>query len=354
MIYRLYEGNYVISTDSKYKALIGIITVVHLCFIVFFSALGVRPLVIFNIFSVIMYLYLRVMIGKRKYVQVYMFTYFEIFLHTVIATVLVGWNLGFPLYNLAIVPVSFYISYMTPGFKREIIYPTILAGINMTITILGRLYDYEFGAIYRVESEAAVFAFHTFNSIIAYTTVGVFSFLFLVELRAKQVDLMRKNRELDQLAGLDSLTGLYNRRSIESRIRDVMSEDRDFCITIGDIDGFKKINDTYGHSCGDKVLQNIAGVLCDVIGHRGLVCRWGGEEFLIVLFMDLETACNLMEIVKDRVEVSRVDFQQRQVACSMTFGICECVEGQDYEDMIRRADEMLCKGKQEGKNCVVY
>lgn len=330
---------------------------VHVCLLVFFLYLNVLPLVIFNLFSVVMYLYLTVLLRRKKYTKAFFLTYAEIFLHTVVAILLVGWELGFPLYNLGIVPVSFYVTYTTPGFRKPIKYPLILMVINMLITIACRFYDYFVGPVYQLDLHGELLLFHAFNTIIAYLLVGVFSLLFLVELRSNEVALMRKNRELDHLANYDVLTALLNRRSMEERVHQAMLRKeemgQDFCVALGDIDDFKIINDTFGHDCGDQVLRHISRILMDEMEKEDCVCRWGGEELLILMSGELETAYKKVESLRKRVESTPILFDSQIIMFTVTFGVCQYHPGEKYHQLVRRADSKMYIGKNSGKNCVV-
>ena len=93
-------------------------------------------------------------------------------------------------------------------------------------------------------------------------------------------------RSLRTMIEQDALTELYNRRSGDKKLRQIFEDSRSsgqsFAIAIGDIDFFKKVNDTYGHECGDAVLKSVSALLKQHMWHRGFAARWGGEEFLLV------------------------------------------------------------------------
>ena len=113
----------------------------------------------------------------------------------------------------------------------------------------------------------------------------------LVEERTRE--LQDKTVELEQLANTDALTGLYNRRRftdiLEQELKLFERYNRSFCLINIDIDHFKKVNDTYGHDVGDKVIKQFCNTLTSNIRSSDSACRWGGEEFLLLIFESDET-----------------------------------------------------------------
>jgi len=141
----------------------------------------------------------------------------------------------------------------------------------------------------------------------------------------------------------DSLTHLNNRRILENAV------DYDSVI-IGDIDHFKKINDTYGHLKGDEVLIAISEVLNSYIRETDIVCRWGGEEFVIVLKnCSNEDAYKKAEVLKEKVSQLKEKFG---FEITMSFGVSNYIFEKPVKDAIDEADKALYKSKQNGRNRV--
>ena len=165
-------------------------------------------------------------------------------------------------------------------------------------------------------------------------------------------------KSLSELVERDALTGLINRRSGEKRLQQARREKResntDFCVAIGDIDFFKKVNDTYGHEWGDAVLTEVAGVMKRQMKGKGFVARWGGEEFLLVFHECLlEFAVSSLQEILDEVRTLQIIVDQKTtISVSMTFGVCQ--GSTDAVDVIlKSADEMLYYGKNNGRNQIV-
>lgn len=157
------------------------------------------------------------------------------------------------------------------------------------------------------------------------------------------------------LIGTDSLTGLYNRRScnemLEKAIAEYKKEGKEFAVVIGDIDGFKWFNDTYGHLAGDQVLKRVSKVMQEYIQGKGSVFRWGGEEFLIIY--KGENPLDEMEELLEKIRNCKIEYKEQTMQVTMTWGISRYRQDDTIESVLKRADERLYYGKANGKNQVV-
>ena len=164
-------------------------------------------------------------------------------------------------------------------------------------------------------------------------------------------------RSLRTMIEQDALTELYNRRSGDKKLRQI-SEDakasgRSFAMAIGDIDLFKRINDTYGHECGDAVLKKVSATLKQHMWHQGFAARWGGEEFLLVFEnTDLQTAREQLDLLMDKIRALDIPYDDQHVHLTMTFGLI-CEPAEDIHALLKEADQKLYIGKTNGRNQVV-
>ncbi len=162
--------------------------------------------------------------------------------------------------------------------------------------------------------------------------------------------LSREKRQMARIAYTDALTGILNRAGINERITEIQ-ENRDlhgipFTIILFDVDDFKIINDVRGHAGGDRALAALAGIVGDRIRDTDLLCRWGGEEFVVIgSNTTIEKGVQLAEKLRDSIANSDLGF-----TCS--FGVAEQRE-EDFEGMFQAADEALYRAKHKGKNTVV-
>ena len=162
---------------------------------------------------------------------------------------------------------------------------------------------------------------------------------------------------LRKLVELDALTELYNRRSGDDYLKKVLLSSREnnqpFCLVIGDIDYFKKINDSYGHDCGDIVLKEISTLLKKHMRKKGYAIRWGGEEFLLIYKnLDLEQGLKYLTVLQEDVRAIEYDLNGALVHVTMTFGIT-CNNTLDSQELLRETDEKLYLGKAQGRDCII-
>ena len=161
--------------------------------------------------------------------------------------------------------------------------------------------------------------------------------------REKNAELRNAVKYYKDMSTVDSLTGLQNRRAIEN-LNDYDS------IIMGDVDLFKKINDSYGHDIGDKVLKLISEVLRKLVRDGDLVLRWGGEEFIILL-----KNCSLVNAFNKaselRVAVNALS-EKLGFNITMSFGVSEIREDSDVQTVVNEADEAMYESKNTGRNRV--
>lgn len=162
---------------------------------------------------------------------------------------------------------------------------------------------------------------------------------------------------LRSLVERDTLTELYNRRSggrhLACSVEKARSKNTPFTLVIGDIDFFKRVNDTYGHLCGDEVLKSVARLLRKHLKDKGYAIRWGGEEFLLVYENSrLEDALESLRALQEDINSTRILFEDTVVSVTMTFGMA-CDPSMDLKDLLREADDRLYYGKNNGRNQIV-
>lgn len=156
----------------------------------------------------------------------------------------------------------------------------------------------------------------------------------------------------------DPLTDLFNRRSfnekLEGEYKRSLRGGEPFSLIFLDIDFFKNINDTYGHSAGDKVIQEV-GKFLNKIGRGGdEVCRWGGEEFLIFLpGTSLKGAAEKAEKIREGISSMVIEFQGSKINLTMSLGVGTFQTYLKLSQIIDMADKNLYRAKNRGRNCVV-
>jgi two-component system cell cycle response regulator len=169
---------------------------------------------------------------------------------------------------------------------------------------------------------------------------------------------MADKEKLERLANFDSLTGLYNRRTILGKLHELINRanryKEDFSLIMLDIDYFKRVNDRYGHLTGDEVLEKIATLIHQNIRDTDIVGRYGGEEFIIILpKTDLSSAWVAAERIRGIIEKAEMkDSAGNVFAITVSQGLSGWERGEDAYYLISRADEALYKAKGKGRNRV--
>lgn len=176
----------------------------------------------------------------------------------------------------------------------------------------------------------------------------------------EQIGIALANARLYRMAITDGLTELYTRRYCETAMRKYfetyeITPDKGFCILMLDIDHFKLVNDTHGHQVGDEVLVQLAGLLRASIRQEDVACRFGGEEFIILVNGDLdrgrESALRLRQIVEDHVFISSTAPPLRK---TISIGVANFpLHGKTGEEIIYVADQALYEAKEQGRNRVI-
>ena len=123
---------------------------------------------------------------------------------------------------------------------------------------------------------------------------------------------------------------------------------------MGDIDNFKKINDTYGHDAGDIVLKTISSLMLSFMRKQDIVGRWGGEEFLLLLpETNLEGGKKIAEKLRARIKNEIIHYKGHDIKISITIGLSLYDRIHDVNESIKEADKAMYFGKIRNKNCVV-
>ncbi|MGC8820757.1 MAG: GGDEF domain-containing protein [Fervidobacterium sp.] len=162
-----------------------------------------------------------------------------------------------------------------------------------------------------------------------------------------------KGLVLKERSYMDRLTGLYNRWKFNQLIEELFERrENNFSVFLTDIDDFKKVNDTYGHITGDKVLKMIADILKKNVADDGIVSRYGGEEFVGVIYKDKVKTLELCEKMRKEIEISSSSLFGFKVTISI--GIAHISERSNATELIGLADQRLYRAKSMGKNTIVW
>lgn len=177
------------------------------------------------------------------------------------------------------------------------------------------------------------------------------------DLLGKVEEIRALQARMHEMAIRDSLTGLHNRRYLDERLpRELARASRarsPLCVALGDLDHFKQLNDRYGHLAGDAVLREIAARFSGLLRESDLVCRWGGEELLIVMpEVAGEQALGRIESLRRALAEDAIFYGNERLPVTISFGIAEYpADGATADEIILAADNALYRAKADGRNC---
>ena len=177
-------------------------------------------------------------------------------------------------------------------------------------------------------------------------------------LRDARSEVESLRRDLSEQAVRDPLTGLFNRRYLEETLeREIARAARDgssLSICMADVDDFKSINDTHGHKVGDMVLKSLAEVFTTYSRAGDVVCRYGGEEFLILMpGADRDTTTRRAEDWRRACEQAKIEYEGGTRSVTLSFGVAVFPRhGRASDEVLKLADEALNLSKNKGKNQV--
>jgi diguanylate cyclase len=170
-------------------------------------------------------------------------------------------------------------------------------------------------------------------------------------------ELASYEQKLIEMNIKDGLTGIYNRRFLQTRLNDEYQRHKRYGMKLSlimfDIDFFKKVNDCHGHPCGDAVLQSVASTISAIIRQTDCLARYGGEEFCCLLPQtDLAAASVLAERFRQLIEAQITLCRETNVKVTISLGVSELTAEDSVEALLKRADEALYQAKNAGRNRV--
>jgi diguanylate cyclase (GGDEF)-like protein len=243
-------------------------------------------------------------------------------------------------------------------FERRVIYPAYAVATSLIVgtTYLSATGMLPYGPIFRNNLPEGAGSLFWVNSMIFFSFGQLGTLIWLAD--AVITRWKQREMEVKTLSLIDALTNISNRRHITQYLEQEVARARRHLLPVSlvilDVDHFKRINDTWGHPAGDRVLQMVAAELVDVVRQHDAVGRYGGEEFMLVLATDASGARTLAERCRQRLETMPIVLASgERISMTASFGVCTLGAGIDDADvMIRLADKALYQAKGSGRNRV--
>ena len=260
-----------------------------------------------------------------------------------------GWSAGSPNILVPILPLVFFNIYEPPLGK--LIYSFALVAFRVLLFAWSLRH-----APVETLDHADNLVFQILNSVVPLLILTIDCILFSSSIQASERALTINNQELHREAGTDPLTGLPNRRALLDEIEQFLRDNPNgqFSVAIADIDFFKKVNDTYGHNCGDETLKALATLFMEAARDKYKLCRWGGEEFCFFMpGMNIDEAGREMNDLNIAVRKKKLRFGETDYSVTITIGVEENDFKSTLEQILDRADRKLYMGKVGGRDRVV-
>lgn len=355
--------------------------VMHLVFLLLFMKFRVSVLMYFNIGSVVFYISIGIVSllkndHSKKMMLFLMLMFFEIVIHATLCTIFLGVDVFFIIYPLIALPICVYYLFFyckrSTFLKAVIFFTTATVVITAATVAVSEFFGGSLPTNIAVLSRKEKTVFRTVNIFFSAVVLYAFTMIFYLEMTRLMDKLRQSTDKLQYTATHDALTGLTNRRSFWDYFDAISRDGKHYNIAMGDLDSFKKINDTYGHGCGDLVLKSVAEIINESTEEDEIACRWGGEEMVVVFTGERGDALTRLEEIRRRIESLSLNYEGLNVHVTMTFGFADSEEIQraiseneindaveqpslrmGIESLISMADKRLYIGKDRGKNVVV-
>ena len=260
-----------------------------------------------------------------------------------------GWSSGVQHFLTLMLVFVFFNVYDKPLYK--ILWLLIILAFRILLFYLSQVYP----AIYVMDKNANT-VYQTVNTVAFFLMLAGMCVIFSTSIQETERQLRLRNETLYHEAGTDPLTGLPNRRSMIETIQQYCEENssQPFSVAIADIDFFKQINDTYGHSAGDYTLVKLKELFMEHSAGRYKAGRWGGEEFCFFLpGQNLDEAGVVMNDLCFAVAKMELSHEGHDFNITITIGVEENDFTSSLEALLDSADEKLYMGKNAGRNRVV-
>ena len=310
--------------------------ILRVVYLVLFLIAGLYPLVWIDAASILIYTFFYFLIKKRKYYPYALLCGNEFFAFIIGTTLLIGFHTGFHFYLIGLCVVSFFTSYFPK--KKNLKGSVIWAGLSLIIYIVIFVVDNFRDPRFIIDKWLSI-TLVSINIVVVFLFVVFYLFVFLRYALSLEKKIINESRT-DELTEISNRYGLYDYfYQLDNKSSKVLA--------LFDIDYFKAINDDYGHVTGDYILKRVAEITTTILEDE-FVCRYGGEEFVVVL--KEENNFERLEALRKAIQEEVFEFEGHEHRITVTVGVAHYEKDMTLEKWVELADEKMYFGKKAGKN----
>ena len=315
--------------------------IVHIFYLVLFIINRFDVLIYVTAGTVLAYILFFFLLKKKKYYP-YALCCGNLFLvYVSVTTVKLGFNTGFHFYLIGLCVVSFFTTYFSKDHRTK--GSIIWAGMSLIIYLV-LYFVTRFNTPFYIAPEWLEITLFTVHAAAVFVFIVAYLRVFIKYALSLENKIMDQSRT-DELTQINNRYGLYDYFEQEDKSSTALA--------LFDIDDFKGINDKYGHVTGDYILKRVAEITSNVLSDA-FVCRYGGEEFVIVLNEDKEHSLfERLDALRENIEKETFEFEGLKINITITIGVENYSNDLSIEEWIKLADEKMYSGKKSGKNKTV-
>jgi diguanylate cyclase (GGDEF)-like protein len=274
-------------------------------------------------------------VGKNK-ISLWLVITFMTILPVGLDRILFLHNFNFPIiWTIYILPGAL-ITIFYPSWKVVITSGIIFSLIKYTVVIIGHRWWDIFGILMHIGS-------------------SMLSWMIILTLAYFRINYEKLLQEVNRKALTDPLTKIYNRRYFDQYLNEAvsLSDNPSLTLNLLDIDFFKRVNDTYGHVCGDLALQHVTMIIKNNVRESDVLARLGGEEFAVIFSeTSLEEGKKICERIREAIEKTEFIYKNQPIYLTISIGMSQH-HGETVYEFIDKADKALFEAKERGRNQVV-
>ena len=316
--------------------------ILHVFYLILFIICKLWILVYVTSGVVLIYGLFFIALAKKKYFLYALMCGNLYFAYVSVTTIMLGFGTGFHFYLIGLCVVSFFASYFQKkkNIKGSIIWVCLSLAIYLTIYFVTKFNN----PYYTIDKWLEITLFTT-HAIVVFGLVAAYLLVFIKYALSLENKIMNESRT-------DELTQISNRYGLYDYFDEEKNKDNKV-LALVDIDNFKNINDVFGHASGDYILKRVADITTEVL-NGSFVCRYGGEEFVIVLNAGDENGYfDKLESFRKRIEKETFEFENVRINITITIGAAKYSKDFSLEKWVEVADKRMYQGKKTGKNKTV-